>query len=217
MKKVTEILGRIELGDAQAADQLLPLVYAALRRLAAQKIAQEQPGQTLQQPRWFMRRTFDCSIASKYVIGRAAAISMPPQAKRCGAFSSSKPAANAATKEAGRGSGANSSNRPSQHSARGMICWRWTRRSTTCSSNSQAGRAGQAAILCRASPVERSGPGTQDPFPLGRSSSGPTPAPRFSFRELYGDERRRDENRARPSSTTALEYDDLQPSTSAYR
>jgi RNA polymerase sigma factor (TIGR02999 family) len=48
MNKVTEILGRIELGDPQAADELLPLVYDALRRLAAQRLAQERPGQTLQ-------------------------------------------------------------------------------------------------------------------------------------------------------------------------
>lgn len=48
MNKVTEILGRIELGDRQAADELLPLVYAALRKLAAQKMARERPGQTLQ-------------------------------------------------------------------------------------------------------------------------------------------------------------------------
>ena len=45
---VTRILSRIEQGDGQAAEQLLPLVYEELRRLAAQKMAQENPGQTLQ-------------------------------------------------------------------------------------------------------------------------------------------------------------------------
>src|SRR6266404_1203955 len=48
MSEVTRILSAIEQGDPQAADQLLPLVYDELRRLAAQKMAQESPGQTLQ-------------------------------------------------------------------------------------------------------------------------------------------------------------------------
>jgi len=48
MSEVTRILSAIEHGDAQAADQLLPLVYNELRKLAAQKLAQEASGQTLQ-------------------------------------------------------------------------------------------------------------------------------------------------------------------------
>ena len=48
MSDVTRILTAIEQGDAKAADELLPLVYEELRRLAAQKMSQEQPGQTLQ-------------------------------------------------------------------------------------------------------------------------------------------------------------------------
>src|SRR5471032_1411101 len=48
MNDVTSILNAIEQGDPYAAGQLLPLVYDELRRLAAQKLAQEQPGQTLQ-------------------------------------------------------------------------------------------------------------------------------------------------------------------------
>jgi len=48
MTDVTRILNAIERGDAQAADQLLPSVYEELRLLAAQKMAQEKPGQTLQ-------------------------------------------------------------------------------------------------------------------------------------------------------------------------
>src|SRR5690349_19595680 len=48
MKDVTRILSAIEQGDPHAAEQLLPLVYDELRRLAAQKLAQEKPGQTLQ-------------------------------------------------------------------------------------------------------------------------------------------------------------------------
>jgi RNA polymerase sigma factor (TIGR02999 family) len=48
MPDVTRILSAIESGDPRAAEQLLPLVYDELRKLAAQKIAQEKPGQTLQ-------------------------------------------------------------------------------------------------------------------------------------------------------------------------
>ena len=48
MSDVTRILSAIEDGDAQAAEQLLPLVYAELRKLAAAKMAQEKPGQKLQ-------------------------------------------------------------------------------------------------------------------------------------------------------------------------
>ncbi|HEV3143575.1 MAG TPA: sigma-70 family RNA polymerase sigma factor [Gemmataceae bacterium] len=47
MADVTQILNAIEAGDTQAAEQLLPLVYDELRRLAAQKLAHERPGQTL--------------------------------------------------------------------------------------------------------------------------------------------------------------------------
>jgi RNA polymerase sigma factor (TIGR02999 family) len=48
MRDVTRILSAIEQGDPQAAEQLLPLVYDELRQLAAQKLAQERSGQTLQ-------------------------------------------------------------------------------------------------------------------------------------------------------------------------
>jgi RNA polymerase sigma factor (TIGR02999 family) len=48
MNDVTRILTAIEQGDPKAAEQLLPLVYEELRRLAARKLARETPGQTLQ-------------------------------------------------------------------------------------------------------------------------------------------------------------------------
>src|SRR5437660_2849176 len=48
MNDITRWLSAIDQGDPQAASQLLPLVYDELRRLAAQKLAHEQPGQTLQ-------------------------------------------------------------------------------------------------------------------------------------------------------------------------
>jgi RNA polymerase sigma factor (TIGR02999 family) len=47
MSDVTRILSAIEAGDPQAAEQLLPLVYDELRKLAAQRLAHEKPGQTL--------------------------------------------------------------------------------------------------------------------------------------------------------------------------
>src|SRR5260370_27915483 len=47
MSEVTHILSAIEHGDPHAAEQLLPLVYDELRKLAAQQLAQEKPGQTL--------------------------------------------------------------------------------------------------------------------------------------------------------------------------
>src|SRR5215475_12342464 len=48
MNEVTHILAGIEAGDPHAAEQLLPLVYEELRKLAAQKLALERPGQTLE-------------------------------------------------------------------------------------------------------------------------------------------------------------------------
>lgn len=48
MNEVTPILSALEQGDPHAAAELLPLVYDELRRLAAQQLAQEKPGQTLQ-------------------------------------------------------------------------------------------------------------------------------------------------------------------------
>src|SRR5439155_4833054 len=48
MNEVTRILSAVDQGDPHAAERLLPLVYDELRRLAAQKLAQEKTGQTLQ-------------------------------------------------------------------------------------------------------------------------------------------------------------------------
>ena len=48
MSDVTRVLSAIEQGDPRAAEQLLPLVYEELRKLAAQRLARESPGQTLQ-------------------------------------------------------------------------------------------------------------------------------------------------------------------------
>jgi DNA-binding GntR family transcriptional regulator len=51
MSDVSQILAAIDNGDPHAAEQLLPLVYDELRKLAAAKLAQEKPGQTFPQRR----------------------------------------------------------------------------------------------------------------------------------------------------------------------
>ena len=48
MNQITQVLQAIEQGDPRAADELLPLVYEELRKLAAVRMANEAPGQTLQ-------------------------------------------------------------------------------------------------------------------------------------------------------------------------
>ena len=80
MNEVTHILSAIEQGDPHAAAQLLPLVYDELRQLAAQKLAEEKPGQTLdatalvheaylrlagpgEEPHWDNRRHFFAAAA----------------------------------------------------------------------------------------------------------------------------------------------------------
>ena len=57
MNDVTRILSQIEAGDPSAAEQLLPLVYDELRKLAAAKLAHESPGQTLQATALYMKPT----------------------------------------------------------------------------------------------------------------------------------------------------------------
>ena len=79
MNDITQLLSAIDEGDLHAAGQLLPLVYDELRKLAAQKLAQEAPGQTLQptalvheaylrlvgdgEPRWHGRGHFFAAAA----------------------------------------------------------------------------------------------------------------------------------------------------------
>ena len=66
---VTRILSQIAQGDGQAAEQLLPLVYEELRKLAAAKMAQEKPGQTLQATALVHEayvRLVDCDTAKRW-------------------------------------------------------------------------------------------------------------------------------------------------------
>ena len=97
MNDVTRILSAIEQGDPQAAEQLLPLVYDELRKLAAQRLAQEKPGPDAPGhgpgPRGLppagRRRAGPAA-------GTAAATSSPPRPRRCAASSSTTPAASSA-------------------------------------------------------------------------------------------------------------------------
>jgi RNA polymerase sigma factor (TIGR02999 family) len=70
MSDVTRILSQIESGDAKAAQQLLPLVYHELRKLAAARLAQEKPGQTLQATALvheaYLRLVGDCDSAQPW-------------------------------------------------------------------------------------------------------------------------------------------------------
>jgi hypothetical protein len=77
MSDITRILSAIEQGDPSAAGQLLPLVNDELRRLAAHKLAQEKPGQTLEatalvHEAWLSRQLSAWSIAAAFFAhGRA--------------------------------------------------------------------------------------------------------------------------------------------------
>jgi RNA polymerase sigma factor (TIGR02999 family) len=80
MSDVTQILERVEQGEGKAAEELLPLVYEELRKLAAAKMAQEAPGQTLQptalvHEAW-LRLAGDTHWNSRQHFFRAAALAM---------------------------------------------------------------------------------------------------------------------------------------------
>ena len=87
MGDVTEILSQIEEGDPDAAEQLLPLVYQELRRLAAAKVANERPGQTLQATA-LVHEAYLWSMSIIDNNGILAVISLQPLLKRFGASSS---------------------------------------------------------------------------------------------------------------------------------
>ena len=89
MCDVTRILSKIEAGDPSAAEQLLPLVYEELRKLAAAKMAQEKPDQTLQATALvheaYLRLVGD---ARQSCPGTPGDISSRRRPRRCGGFSS---------------------------------------------------------------------------------------------------------------------------------
>src|SRR5262245_9827256 len=86
MTDVTRLLDGVQPGDPKAAAELLPLVYEELRKLAASKVAREQPGQTLQ-PTALVTRHGSVSEASM-LNGEIAPSSLPRRPKQCGESSS---------------------------------------------------------------------------------------------------------------------------------
>ena len=80
MSDVTRILSAIEQGDPKGPEQLLPLVYDELRKLAAQRLAKEAPGQTLQPTdlvhEAYLRLAGDQQFSSRNHFFTAAAVAM---------------------------------------------------------------------------------------------------------------------------------------------
>ena len=93
MSDVTLILQAIENGDGQASERLLPIVYDELRKLAAHKLSQERPGQTLGATALvheaYLRLVTDAPSRDWVTAGTF----LPPRPKPCDAFSSKTPAA----------------------------------------------------------------------------------------------------------------------------
>ena len=86
MADVTRILSEIENGDPSAAEQLLPLVYEELRKLAAQKLIHEKPGQTLQATALVHEAYLRLVDVEKVSAGTAGGISSQPRPRPCGAI-----------------------------------------------------------------------------------------------------------------------------------
>ncbi len=84
MSDVTRILNAIEHGHPQAADELLPLVYEELRRPAAQKMANEAAGHTLQ-PTALVHEAWLRLVGGENLKWEAVAISSPPLRSPCAA------------------------------------------------------------------------------------------------------------------------------------
>ena len=102
MSDVTQILSQIEDGDGQAAEKLLPLVYDELRKLAAAKMAQENPGQTLQATALVHEayiRLVDVEKAQHW--DSVVAISLRLLPRPCGGFWSRMPVAKTPRKRGG--------------------------------------------------------------------------------------------------------------------
>ena len=86
MSDVTQILSQIESGDAKAAEELLPLVYNELRRLAAAKLANERPGQTLQATALVHEAYIRWWTKPHLSNGKTSGTSSPPPQKPCEGF-----------------------------------------------------------------------------------------------------------------------------------
>ena len=100
MNEATRILTAIENGDRQAAEQLLPLVYAELRRLAARVRTSRLVRRSRPQP-WYTRRICGWSVLTRTACGTAEATSSLRQPRPCGTFWSKPPAGSARQKRGG--------------------------------------------------------------------------------------------------------------------
>ena len=131
MADVTQILSAIEQGDPHAAEQLLPLVYDELRKLAAARLAEEKPGQTLQADRPGPRGLPAAGgRRDSRSTGTAAATSSPPPPRPCAASSSTMPAASRARNAAAIASAWTSTSSPPPRPNVPTTCWPSTRPST---------------------------------------------------------------------------------------
>ena len=84
VSQVTHILEAIQQGNPKAAEELLPLVYDELRKLAANKMASERPGQTLQ-PTALVHEAWLRLVGTGHSSSRTARIALPQQPRPCGA------------------------------------------------------------------------------------------------------------------------------------
>ena len=94
MTDVTRILSAIDQGDSHAADKLLPLVYDELRKLAARKLSNERPGETLQATGLVHEAYLRLVGSPSEQKWNGAGTSSPPQPRGCGASSWSAHAKN---------------------------------------------------------------------------------------------------------------------------
>jgi hypothetical protein len=104
MNDVTRILSAVEQGDRAAAGRLLPLVYAELRKLAAQRLSQEKAGQTLQATALVHEAYLRLVRAEQGHGGTTAGTSSPPPPRRCGGSSSTTRATSSGQSTAARSS-----------------------------------------------------------------------------------------------------------------
>ncbi len=88
MSEVSRILASIERGDPRATEQLLPLVYEELRRLAAERLTRERPDHSLQATALVHEAYLGSLVQRARNSGRAALISLRLLPRRCGGFSS---------------------------------------------------------------------------------------------------------------------------------
>ena len=100
MSDISRILSAASAGDPRAAEELLPLVYDELRKLAAARLAEEKPGQTLQATA-LVHEAYLRLVGDEASPGTAAAISSPLPRRRCGESSLSRPAASSGPKHGG--------------------------------------------------------------------------------------------------------------------